>query len=205
MHNSHGYNILTVGVGGQGVIRATQILADAALADGNQVRTAETHGMAQRGGTVIGYLRFGPNVKGPLIHKADVILSFELSEVLRNTTYANKSTSIFLSNDVLIPPSVHTYKIPYPDQRKTLDYLQKVTKNVHLINVRELAEKAGDIKTSNVILIGVIFGAGRLPIKEKSLKNAIIRFVPVKAKEVNEIAFSIGNELGQKIKEVFYD
>lgn len=205
MENSHGYNILTIGVGGQGVIRATQILAAAALVDGgNQVRTAETHGMAQRGGTVIGYLRFGPNVKGPLIHKADVILSFELSEVLRNIKYADNNTSLFVSTDVIIPPSVYTYKIPYPEKDKTLEYLSKVTKKVHLINAKEMAEKAGNSKTSNVILIGAMYGAGKLPIKEESLKSAIAKFVPAKAKEVNEVAFKMGYELGKKIKEEFY-
>lgn len=206
MENSHGYNILTVGVGGQGVISCTQILAEAALQDeGNQVRTAETHGMAQRGGTVIGYLRFGPDVNSPLIHKADVMLSFELSEVLRNIKYANENTSLFVSTDIIIPPSVYTYKIPYPEREKTLEYLRKVTKKVHLINAREIAERAGNSKTSNVILIGVMFGAGRLPIKEESLKYAIAKFVPAKAKEVNEVAFKMGYELGQKIKEEFYE
>jgi indolepyruvate ferredoxin oxidoreductase beta subunit len=206
MENSHGYNILTVGVGGQGVISCTQILAAAALQDeGNEVRTAETHGMAQRGGTVVGYLRFGPNVKGPLIHKADVMLSFELSEALRNIKYADKHTSLFISSDVIIPPSVYTYKIPYPELEKTLEYLHKVTKNVHLINAREMAVKAGNPKTSNVILIGVMFGAGKLPLKEESLKKAISKFVPAKAKEVNELAFKMGYELGQKIKEDFYE
>ena len=175
MENSQGYNILTVGVGGQGVIRATQILASAALEDGgNQVRTAETHGMAQRGGSVVGYLRFGPNVTGPLIHKANVILSFELSEALKNIKYADKHTSLFVSSDIIIPPSVYTYNIPYPDKQKTLEYLQKVTKNVHLINARVLAEKAGNPRTSNVILIGAMFGAGKLPVKEESLKHLIL-------------------------------
>jgi indolepyruvate ferredoxin oxidoreductase beta subunit len=206
MENSQSYNILTVGVGGQGVIRATSILASAALEDGgNQVRTAETHGMAQRGGTVVGYLRFGPNVSGPLIHKADVMLSFELSEALRSIKYADKNTSLFVSSDVIIPPSVYTYRIPYPEQKKTLEYLHKVTSNVHPINAREMAEKAGNSKTSNVILIGAMFGAGKLPVKEESLKKAIAKFVPAKAKEVNEVAFKMGFELGQKIKEEFYE
>ena len=119
MENSHGYNILTVGVGGQGVIRATQILASAALEDGgNQVRTAETHGMAQRGGTVVGYLRFGPDVKGPLIHKANVILSFELSEALKNIKYADKNTSLFVSSDVIIPHLYIRIKFPIRTNRK---------------------------------------------------------------------------------------
>jgi len=206
MENSQGYNVLVEGIGGTGVIRATQILASAALQDGgNQVRTAETHGMAQRGGTVVGYLRFGPNVQGPLIHKADVILSFEISEALRNIKYADKNTSIFVSSDVIIPPSVYTYRIPYPEQEKTLEYLQKVTKNVHLINARDMAEKAGNARTANVIIIGVMFGAGKLPVKEESLKAAIDKFVPAKAKEVNEVAFKMGYELGQKIKEEFYE
>ena len=205
MDDSQNCNVLTVGTGGSGVIRGTQIMASAALEDGNQFRTAETHGMAQRGGSVVGYLRFGRNVNGPLIHKADVILSFEFSEVLKNIRYANKNTSLFVSTDVNIPPSVYTYKIPYPNKEKTIDYLHKVTKNVHLIDAKEIAEKAGNPRTLNVVLIGVVFGAGKLPVKEVSLKKAIEKFVPAKAKEVNDIAFKMGFESGQKIKGEFYE
>ncbi|MBN2155999.1 MAG: indolepyruvate oxidoreductase subunit beta [Candidatus Lokiarchaeota archaeon] len=205
MHNSHGYNILTVGVGGTGVISATQILAWAALEDNYQVRTAETHGMAQRGGSVVGYLRFGSNVKGPLIYKADVILSFELSEILRYSEYINEKTSLFVSKDILIPPSVYTYNIPYPSQDVILNHLRKITHHVHLIDAGKMAKNAGNPKTSNVVLIGTIYGAGKLPIQESSLKNAIIKFVPDRAKKINEIAFQIGIQYGRKIKEGFYE
>ncbi|MHA1821980.1 MAG: 2-oxoacid:acceptor oxidoreductase family protein [Promethearchaeota archaeon] len=102
------YNLLTVGVGGQGVISASNILAWAALKDNYKVRTAETHGMAQRGGSVSSYLRFGDLVEGPLIPKGSVsaILSFELVEALRNTNYANSETRFVVSTNKQISPAV---------------------------------------------------------------------------------------------------
>lgn len=102
------YNLLTVGVGGQGVISASNILAWAALRDNYKVRTAETHGMAQRGGSVSAYLRFGDMVEGPLIPKGSVsaILSFELVESLRNVSYANEETRFVVSTTKQISPTV---------------------------------------------------------------------------------------------------
>lgn len=104
------YNILNVGVGGQGVIRASQILAWAALLDEYNVRTAETHGMAQRGGSVASYIRFGSKVTGPLIPRGnvDLVISFEASEALRNADYACPETYFFVSDNMQIPPSVLT-------------------------------------------------------------------------------------------------
>jgi Pyruvate/2-oxoacid:ferredoxin oxidoreductase gamma subunit len=97
-------------VGGQGVISASNIIAWAALRDQYKVRTAETHGMAQRGGAVSSYLRFGEKVEGPLIPKGsvDAILSFELSEALRNVSFANKETRFVVSTNVQISPAVLT-------------------------------------------------------------------------------------------------
>ena len=102
------YNLLTVGVGGQGVISASNIIAWAALKDNYKVRTAETNGMAQRGGSVSSYLRFGEKVEGPLIPKGSVsgILSFELIEALRNVSFANPETRFIVSTNKQISPTV---------------------------------------------------------------------------------------------------
>jgi Pyruvate/2-oxoacid:ferredoxin oxidoreductase gamma subunit len=114
------YNLLTVGVGGQGVISASNILAWAALRDNYKVRTAETHGMAQRGGSVSSYLRFGDLVEGPLIPKgsANGILSFELVEALRNVSYANKNTRFVVSTNIQVSPTVLVSRRLMVDNKK---------------------------------------------------------------------------------------
>jgi len=100
------YNLLSVGVGGQGVISTIQILAWAALNSNYEVRTAEIHGMAQRGGTIVSFLRFRLELEGPLMPRgiADAILAFESSEVLRYLNHANKDTLFLINKEIIIPP-----------------------------------------------------------------------------------------------------
>jgi Pyruvate/2-oxoacid:ferredoxin oxidoreductase gamma subunit len=106
------YNALCVGIGGTGVIRASMILGWAALKSGFKVRTAETHGMSQRGGAVSSYLRFGKTLEGPFMIEGDlaVLIAFEISEALRNLHFVNKETYIIASNSTVIPPSVLTHR-----------------------------------------------------------------------------------------------
>ncbi|MGV9198044.1 MAG: 2-oxoacid:acceptor oxidoreductase family protein [Promethearchaeia archaeon] len=106
------YNALCVGIGGTGVIRASMILGWAAMKEGFKVRTAETHGMSQRGGSVSSYLRFGKTLEGPFMVKGDVdvLLAFEISEALRNLNYINKDTYVVASLNSVVPPSVLTHK-----------------------------------------------------------------------------------------------
>ena len=197
------FNLLIVGMGGQGVIRAVQILAWAALLDNYKVRTAETHGMAQRGGSVSSFLRFGNEVEGPLIPSGNsqVIIALEASEAIRNFRYANSKTIFLINNKIIVPPSVHLMNIDYPELDSIKNFLQQISSNVFLINGHEEAIKAGDIRTLNVYMLGVLAGSERLPIKKEILENAIRRFIPKKAQTVNKIAFQNGLEKGKKIKE----
>ncbi|MHA1192814.1 MAG: 2-oxoacid:acceptor oxidoreductase family protein [Promethearchaeota archaeon] len=130
------YNLLNVGVGGQGVIRAVQILSHAALLDGYKVRTAETHGMAQRGGSVASYFRFGSEVEGPLIPRGltDVIMAFEASEAVRSFNYAGPSTFFFINEDLIIPPMIHQLGMEYPTIEEIQSFLKNVSLNIHFIN-----------------------------------------------------------------------
>lgn len=109
--DTENYNALCVGIGGTGVIRASMILGWSALQEGFKVRTAETHGMSQRGGSVSSYLRFGRTLEGPFMIEGDldVLLAFEISECLRNLHFANKNTFIIASKNAVIPPSVLTH------------------------------------------------------------------------------------------------
>jgi indolepyruvate ferredoxin oxidoreductase, beta subunit len=198
------FNIVNVGVGGQGVISATQILAHAAMLDDNNVRTAETHGMAQRGGSVSGYLRFGKEVQGPLISfgEADMIMSLEPSEALRNRLYANANTITFINRNHIMPLSIYqNRKLTYPKLEEIEQDLKKITKHVLFIDANKLAADAGNVKAVNVVMIGFMFGSGQLPINEDHIQAAIMKYVPPKAKEVNKLAFQLGFEEGQKIKE----
>ena len=199
-------SILTVGVGGQGVVSFTNILAHTALLDDFQARTAETHGMAQRGGSVSGFLRFGKNVSGPLIPVgwAHVMVSFEPAEALRYIRYANKDTKIFVNTRIVIPLSVYQNrkKFPYPKVSEVEIALKKVTPHVHFFDAVALAEKAGNVKAVNVIMLGVLFGAGLLNLTRPHLEESILKFVPPKAYEVNKIAFQLGIDEGLKLKEM---
>lgn len=112
MSDKDNYNALCVGIGGTGVIRASTILGWSALREGFKVRTAETHGMSQRGGSVSSYLRFGTTLEGPFMIEGDldVLIAFEISEALRNLHFINKYTHVIASKSTVIPPSVLTHR-----------------------------------------------------------------------------------------------
>ncbi|MHA1519998.1 MAG: indolepyruvate ferredoxin oxidoreductase subunit beta [Promethearchaeota archaeon] len=195
------FNTFIIGVGGQGAIRVAHILADAALAEDHHVRTAETHGMAQRGGSVSAYVSLGQNVHGPLIPKqgADIIISLEPSEALRSVQYANKNTYYFIDTTKIIPLSIYQdRKLNYPEIEKIRAELLKITPHVHFIDATNLAEQAGNIKTMNVVILGMASGSGKMPLQRETLENSIKKFVPAKALEVNRRAFELGFQQGKK-------
>jgi indolepyruvate ferredoxin oxidoreductase beta subunit len=196
------YNLLNVGVGGQGVIRAIQILSWAALQEGYKVRTAETHGMAQRGGSVASYLRFGTDVEGPLIPRgrADVILAFEGSEAVRNFNYAGSQTHFIINDKIIIPPMIHQQGLEYPTINQIQKFLCDVSKYIYFIPADNLALKAGNLRTMNVVMLGVLIGMNLIPIKETTIFDSIISFIPQKTHEMNKIAFELGIEQGRIIK-----
>jgi indolepyruvate ferredoxin oxidoreductase beta subunit len=196
------FNILMVGIGGQGVIRAIQILAWAALLDNYKVRTAETHGMAQRGGSVSSFLRFGNEVEGPLIPSGNsqIIIALEASEAARYFRYANSKTIFLINNKIIVPPTVQLLNIEYPDLVSLENFLKQISSNVFLIEGHDEAIKAGDLRSLNVYMLGVLVGSGQLPIKYETLENSIRRFIPRKAQEINKKAFNNGIKKGNVIK-----
>ncbi|MFX1375074.1 MAG: indolepyruvate oxidoreductase subunit beta [Promethearchaeota archaeon] len=197
------FNILIVGIGGQGVIRAVQMLAWAALLDNYKVRTAETHGMAQRGGSVSSFLRFGTEVEGPLIPNGSshFIIALEASEAVRNFRYADSNTVFLINNKIIIPPTVHLMHMEYPDNNSVKKFLQQISSKVFIINGCKEALKAGDIRSLNVYMLGILSGLDKLPIKQISIENSIMQFVPKKAQDINKIAFQKGIDQGKILKE----
>ncbi len=196
------YNLLNVGVGGQGVIRAAQILSYAALLEKYKVRTAETHGMAQRGGSVASYLRFGTEVEGPLVPrgKTDTILAFEASEAARIFNYAGPQTVFLINKNIIVPPVIHQMNMDYPDIKQISEFLKSVSQNIYFINADEMALSLGNPRTMNVVMLGVLLGSQAIPLKKESLIQAILSYLPTKVHDVNKKAFEVGIEKGKSIR-----
>ena len=199
------YNLLNVGVGGQGVIRAAQILSYTALLDNYKIRTAETHGMAQRGGSVASYLRFGTEVEGPLIPrgKTDTILAFEASEAVRIFNYAGPKTVFLINENIIIPPMIHQMGMVYPNLAEIRDFLMDISQYIFFIDGVKIATDLGNPRTMNVVMIGALIGLGALPLKKETLEKAILSYLPSKLHDINRKAFKIGIENGIKIKREF--
>lgn len=199
------YNLLNVGVGGQGVIRAAQILSYAALLENYKVRTAETHGMAQRGGSVASFLRFGTEVEGPLVPrgKTDVILAFEASEAARIFNYAGPQTVFLINKNIIIPPVIHQMNMNYPDIKQISEFLKSISQNIYFINADEIAMSLGNPRTMNVVMLGILSGSQTIPLKRQSLVQAILSYLPTKVHDVNKKAFEMGIEKGKNIRRDF--
>jgi indolepyruvate ferredoxin oxidoreductase beta subunit len=184
--------VIITGTGGQGAIRASEILGWAAINSGYKVRTAETHGMAQRGGSVVCYLGVG-NVNGPLFPRgmASVILAFEEIEALRAADYANENTIFLVSKTRLIPPGLYFTKARYPDESEIIRDLKKISPYVYFIDAQEVAKAAGESRAENVVMLAYLFATGKLPVTEEILLKTILSFIPKKAMEQNKKAFEV--------------
>jgi indolepyruvate ferredoxin oxidoreductase, beta subunit len=187
------FDVLIVGIGGQGTILTSNILGEACVIEGIPVRGAETHGMAQRGGSVESQIRIGQEF-GPLIAPgtADLMISFDLMEAARYCYYLKEGGEIFTSKEYVVPTSVFTQDFPAPDDQLLLSLLgdRKVT----VVDARNLAEEAGSILAQNIVLLGA--ASGHLPLQEQSLREAISRTVPKKTIEMNLKAFDLGKAAG---------
>ncbi|NVM43694.1 MAG: indolepyruvate oxidoreductase subunit beta [Candidatus Lokiarchaeota archaeon] len=201
------YNLLNVGVGGQGVIRASQILSYAALLENYKVRTAETHGMAQRGGSVASYLRFGSEVEGPLIPrgKANTILAFEASEAVRIFNYAGPETVFLINENIIVPPQIHQMGIEFPDLTEIRDFLKNVSLNIFFIDGVKIAADLGNPITMNVVMLGALIGLKVMPLKKETLEKAILSYFPPKLHDINRKAFQFGIDNGIKLRRDFND
>ena len=183
------FDVLIVGIGGQGTILTSNILGEACVIEGIPVRGAETHGMAQRGGSVECQVRIGQKF-GPLIAPgtADLIISFDLMEAARACHYLKEGGSIFTSRVFVVPTSVFMQDYPAPDEQMLLSFLED--RNVTIVDAKSLSEEAGSILTQNVVLLGA--ASSLLPLSENSLREAISRTVPKKTIELNLKAFDLG-------------
>ena len=185
-------NIMIVGVGGQGTLLASRILGNIVIEEGYDVKVSEVHGMSQRGGSVVTYVKFGDKVYSPIIDKgeADIILAFEMLEAYRALPYLKKDGKIIVNNQMMNPMPVITGAMEYPkDIKEKLE--SKV--NLEVVEALKLANEAGNIKTVNVVLIGVL--AKSTNIKYEKWVEVLKNTVPAKLLDVNLKAFDLGYNL----------
>jgi indolepyruvate ferredoxin oxidoreductase beta subunit len=193
------FNIMFTGVGGTGVLTAARILASAALTEGQNVRMGEIHGMAQRGGAVNCTIRMGENVHGPIIPtgRADLLLSVEPVEALRNINYIMPSGTIIVGEYRITPTGVLLGRSEYPSDEEILQNLSKFAKVITFDAARQ-AQEAGGILTMNTVLIGAVIGLNLLPIKEETVIAAIRDVLPNRYHEMNFAALQKGKNAPKK-------
>lgn len=184
-------DIVIVGVGGQGVVLISDVLGRAAVKAGIPVRGAETHGMAQRGGSVINHTRLGCRFS-PMVSSgsADVLLALEPGEALRFGHYLSRDGVAIINTEPVLPVSVTMGKSAYPGLEDLVTPLRKICKEVKTLDATTLARKAGTSQAMNVVMLGAL--SKYTPIWEELLLEALCGVVPKKYLEANKQAFQIG-------------
>ena len=176
-------DIYLVGVGGQGIITASKIIGDAAILAGENVLLSETHGMAQRGGSVVCTARIG-DMRSPLIPdgRADLVLSFELLEALRALCKASRNTTVVTSTERIVPVSVSTQRLKYPTIEEVKIIAEKIAEKFLSIDASKIAKETGVPMSSNIVMVGALAGTGITGLERRHFEKAIAmniqRWVP---------------------------
>ena len=189
------YNIIVAGVGGQGSILFAHILGNAAIAEGYQVRVAETYGAAMRGGAVSGHIRMGSSVFAPTVRpdKLDLLVGLEPLEGLRlGVKYLSPEGTAIINTRPMSPIDVNVGNAVYPDMDEISEGLGGLCKEVFTIDASSLALEAGSIRTLNIVMLGAAAGKGKLPISKTILEETIMNMVPPRTKDINRKAFALG-------------
>ncbi|MBE0633291.1 indolepyruvate oxidoreductase subunit beta [Candidatus Bathyarchaeota archaeon] len=191
------FKLVVAGVGGQGTLLASRLLAEAAIKSGMHVKIGETYGMAQRGGPVMGHIQIGGETNNPQIRKgeADVLIGFEPAEaVRRGVSYLKKDGLALINTRVTDPVEVVSGMMPYPDMKKLMGVLGKVTQNIHLFDATGIAEEAGDPITTNIVMLGAIVESGLLPYSEETVVETLKESLKPQFIELNMKAFELGKK-----------
>ncbi len=187
-------NILLSGVGGQGAILASNILARVFVEAGYDVKKSEVHGMAQRGGDVTTHFRYGKKVYSPLIKygEVDFLLAFELLEGVRYINHCKDSAQIVINDQKILPPAVNLGQTSYPEDIPGT-FRKHFKKNVHLIKAQEIGLSLGNAQAANVVLVGA-FSTFFRQMESDVWKSAIVALLPAKLHELNIRAFEEGRK-----------
>ncbi len=186
-------NILFSGVGGQGILLASELTAYAQLDAGFDVKKSEVHGMAQRGGSVEAHLRYGGRVYSPLIEPgtADILVAFEILEAARYLPYLHKDSAVVVNTQKILPPAVAMGKAVYPDD--ILDELTSRGINVVALDASAVAREVGELRTANVAMVGAM--SNFLSVNKQVFLDVIDTRVKEAFRDVNKKAFEAGREL----------
>jgi len=184
------YDILIAGVGGQGVVLASRMLALAAMKAGFRVSTAETIGMSQREGSVSSHIRIGDEIQGSLIPagQADLLIGLEPAETVRNLPFLKKAGKIIV-NSHSIPPASKPPGSPEYDPATLLAFLEAHVPGIICLDFTQLAEEAGTYRAANVAMLGAAAGTGMLPFSREIILSLLETEIPEKHRAVNRAAF----------------
>ncbi|HON11534.1 MAG TPA: indolepyruvate oxidoreductase subunit beta [Chitinispirillaceae bacterium] len=168
-------NIIIAAVGGQGALLASRVIGQVAMGQGYEVKLSEVHGMSQRGGSVISFVRYGSNISSPVVEKgsADFILGLELLEAARYIDYLKVNGTIICNTQRIAPMTVITGAQKYPES--IIDDLKKLPITIYTLDALTLAREAGNVKTVNSVILGSFAGLSSIDFKEwqEGLKNSV--------------------------------
>jgi indolepyruvate ferredoxin oxidoreductase beta subunit len=185
-------NVFISGVGGQGILLASEILSEVALARGLDVKKSEVHGMAQRGGSVVSHVRFGEKVYSPVIaeREADLLVSFEKMEGLRWIHYVAPGGTVIVNSQEIVPSGLEEYP------RGMADAIRARHPDALVIDALALAKEAGNTRAVNTVMLGAF--SNYLTFEEAEWTQAIERRVPKKTIDINLTAFRLGREAARR-------
>jgi len=185
-------SILLAGVGGQGVIIASDIMCEVFMEAGYDVKKSEVHGMAMRGGIVTSHFRFGKKVYSPLIKQGetDILFAFEQLEGLRWFNHLRPNGRIIMNDHKISPPAVNLGEMEYP--KAVPEIIRSKNKNFYLVKGTEIALQLGDVRAANVVLLGAISKC--FEVNEDLWLETILNYLPPKVHELNRKAFSAGRD-----------
>lgn len=186
-------NILLAGVGGQGILLASEILSETFMLAGFDVKKSEIHGMSQRGGSVVSHVRFGKEVFSPIVPEGagDILLGFELMETYRYLSLLKPGGTVVANDLRIAPPSILMGHEIYPEG--LAEKISQSFSSFLLVDGQGLATEAGNPRAANTVLLGAV--SRRLDVDEKYWLEAMKKMVPPKALEINVKAFSLGRSL----------
>jgi indolepyruvate ferredoxin oxidoreductase, beta subunit len=190
MYDNEVKSILFAGVGGQGILRASDIICEVIMEAGFDVKKSEVHGMAQRGGCVTSHVRYGKKVYSPLAESGSIhtLISFEKMEALRYLKLLRKDAAVIVNTEEIYPPAVNLGDSTYPTD--VIPFLKSNYGKVISFDAAGLAQKAGNIKTANVVLLGAL--SNLMSIDQSIWENVIKKSFPEKLIKMNLDAFQMG-------------
>lgn len=192
------FNMVVVGVGGQGILTLVNIVAEAALKEGLDVKTSEIHGLSQRGGPIPSHVRFGKKIYSSIIMQgeASLVIGLEPLEALRAAYYGSKGKTVFVFDTWrIVPSSILTQKEAYPSMKEIKRSLKNFSSKAFVLNASEIVkEKTGRVVSTNVYLLGYCAGKKFIPLKKSSMIEGIKTVIPEKYFEMNKKVFELGYE-----------